>query len=60
MAELSSDIRFLRGIGELRAKALSKLGITTLRELICFFPRLRHFHPEIRHVSARLLQMNRF
>ena len=39
MAELSSDIRFLRGIGELRAKALSKLGITTLRELICFFPR---------------------
>ncbi len=39
MAELSSDIRFLKGIGQQRANALAKLGITTLRDLICFFPR---------------------
>jgi len=39
MAELTSDVRFLKGIGQQRANALSKLGISTLRDLICFFPR---------------------
>ena len=39
MAELSSDIRFLKGIGQQRANALAKLGISTLRDLICYFPR---------------------
>lgn len=39
MAELNSDIRYLKGIGQHRANALAKLGITTLRDLICFFPR---------------------
>lgn len=39
MAELTSDIRFLKGIGQQRANALAKLGISTLRDLICFFPR---------------------
>ena len=39
MAELSDDVRYLKGIGQQRANALAKLGIKTLRELICFFPR---------------------
>ena len=39
MAELSSDIRYLKGIGAQRAAALGRLGIVTLRDLICFFPR---------------------
>ena len=39
MADLGTDVRFIRGIGEQRAKALSKLGITTLRDLISWFPR---------------------
>ena len=39
MAELSSDIRFLKGIGQQRANALAKLGISTLRDLISYFPR---------------------
>ena len=39
MAELSNDIRYLKGIGQQRADALSKLHITTMRDLICFFPR---------------------
>ena len=39
MADLSTDIRTIRGIGEQRAKALNKLGISTLQDLIAWFPR---------------------
>lgn len=39
LAELTCDIRFLKGIGQTRANALAKMGITTLRDLICYFPR---------------------
>ena len=39
MAGLTTDIRYIKGIGEQRAKALNKLGITTLRDLISWFPR---------------------
>jgi len=39
MADLATDIRFIKGIGEQRAKALNKLGIATLRDLISWFPR---------------------
>lgn len=39
MAELDGDIRYLKGVGEVRAKTLEKLGIRTLRQLIEHFPR---------------------
>ena len=39
MADLQTDIRYIKGIGETRAKALNKLGINTLRDLISYFPR---------------------
>ena len=39
MADLTTDIRSIKGIGEARAKALGKLGISNLRELISWFPR---------------------
>lgn len=39
MAELSTDVQFIKGIGPQRAKALSKLGIRTLWDLIGWFPR---------------------
>ena len=39
MADLHTDVRYIKGIGETRAKALAKLGITTLQELIGYFPR---------------------
>ena len=38
MADLSTDIRYIKGIGEARAKSLLKLGITDLRGLISYFP----------------------
>lgn len=38
MAELNTDVRFVRGVGEARAKSLAKLGITDLKSLISYFP----------------------
>ncbi len=39
MAELTENVRYIKGIGEQKAKALEKLGITTLQDLIAYFPR---------------------
>ena len=39
MSDLSTDVRYIKGIGEARAKALSKLEIRTLYDLISYFPR---------------------
>ena len=39
MAELSTSVRYIRGIGEQRAKSLEKLELFTLRDLISWFPR---------------------
>lgn len=39
MPGLQTDVRYIKGIGEARAKALNKLGIFTLRDLISYFPR---------------------
>ncbi len=39
MPELTTDIRYIKGIGEQRAKSLAKLNIFTLRDLISYFPR---------------------
>ncbi len=39
MADLNTDIRYIKGIGEQRAKSLNKLGIATLKDLISYFPR---------------------
>ena len=36
---LKTDIRFLKGIGEKRAAGFKKLGITTVEDLLFFFPR---------------------
>ena len=50
MADLQTDVRYIKGIGETRAKALSKLGITTLRDLISYFPRTYEDRTLIRSV----------
>ena len=39
MADMDKDIRFLKGVGEKRAAMLRKLGVFTVRDIICFFPR---------------------
>ena len=39
MAAPDTNVRYIKGIGETRAKALEKLDIHTLRDLIAYFPR---------------------
>ena len=39
MPELHTDIRYIRGVGEQRAKSLARLGIRTLGDLLNYFPR---------------------
>lgn len=39
MADLNSDLRYLKGIGEKKAQAFNKLGVFSLYDLISFFPR---------------------
>ncbi len=51
MADLSTDVRYIKGIGEQRAKALSKLGITTLRDLISWFPRRYEDRTQARRIA---------
>ncbi|MBQ9330081.1 MAG: ATP-dependent DNA helicase RecG [Oscillibacter sp.] len=51
MAELTTDIQYLKGIGPQRAKALGKLGIATLRDLISWFPRRYEDRRETRRIA---------
>ena len=39
MISLDTDIRYIKGVGEARAKLMAKLGIFTLRDLVSYFPR---------------------
>ena len=39
MLTASTDIRFLKGVGEKRAELLQKKGIDTVGALLCFYPR---------------------
>ncbi len=39
MINMNDNVQFLKGVGEKKAKALEKLGITTLRDLVSYFPR---------------------
>lgn len=39
MADLNTDVRYIKGIGEKKALALNKLGVFSLYDLLSFFPR---------------------
>ena len=39
MSVLDREIRYMKGVGETRAKALAKLGISTFGDLVEYFPR---------------------
>ena len=39
MPELTTDVRYIKGVGEQRAKALARLGVHTLGDLLNYFPR---------------------
>ena len=39
MAELFDSIRYLKGVGEARARLFSKVGVETIYDLLTYFPR---------------------
>jgi len=51
MADLDTGVRFIKGVGEQRAKSLNKLGIETLRDLVGYFPRAYEDRTEVRRIS---------
>jgi len=54
MAELNTDVRYIKGIGEQRAKSLKKLGINTLFDLISYFPRAYEDRSVFRTIESLL------
>ena len=51
MADLNTNVRYIKGIGEAKAKSLGKLGIATLGDLINWFPRRYEDRREIKPIS---------
>ena len=49
--QLYDDVRYLKGIGEARAKLLEKLDIRTVYDLISYFPRGYEDRSVIRYLS---------
>ncbi len=52
MPDLNTDVRYIHGVGEARAKALSKLGITDLKNLLAYFPRSYEDRREVKTIDA--------
>ena len=51
MADLNTNVRYIKGIGEAKAKSLGKLGIATLGDLINWFPRRYEDRRETRRIA---------
>ena len=54
MADLNTDVRYIKGIGEKKAQALAKLGVYTLYDLVCLFP--RRYEDRSRYTPIALAQ----
>ncbi len=54
MADLNTDVRYLKGIGEKKALALNKLGVFSLYDLISFFPRKYEDRSRICPIAAAM------
>ena len=51
MAKLNTDVRYVKGVGEARAKSLAKLGITDLKSLLAYFPRAYEDRRDVRRIA---------
>lgn len=54
MADLNTDIRYIKGIGEKKAQALNKLGVFSLYDLISFFPRKYEDRSQLRPIAMTM------
>ena len=54
MADLNTDVRYIKGIGEKKAQALHKLGVFSLHDLISFFPRKYEDRSQFRPIALTM------
>ena len=54
MADLNTDVRYIKGIGEKKALALGKLGVFSLYDLVSFFPRKYEDRSQFRPIAETL------
>jgi len=54
MAELGTDVRYVKGIGEKKAQALKKLGVLTLYDLVSYFPRRYEDRSQFKSIALTL------
>ena len=55
MINEESNIQFLKGVGEKRAEALSKMGIFTVGDLLRFYPRTYRDWSKVKKISDTVL-----
>lgn len=49
--DLTTDVRYIKGVGEKKAKLLNKLGLFTIGDLISYFPRAYEDRTTIKKIS---------
>jgi len=58
MAELNTDVRYIKGIGEKKALALNKLGVFSLYDLISYFPRRYEDRSQFKPIAMTMSDEN--
>ncbi len=53
--DISTDIRYLKGVGEKRAELFSKLGINTIGDLLDFYPRMYEDWSRVKKISETVV-----
>ncbi len=57
MMKLNDSVQYIKGVGEKKAKALEKLGIYSLRDLVSYFPRTYEDRRKIYSIREAPLDM---
>ena len=58
MADLNKNIQFVKGVGEVRANRLNKMGINTVYDLITYYPRIYEDRTNIKEIKDFVLGEN--
>ena len=55
MTDLNNNIQYVKGVGEVRAKLLSKMGINTVYDLITYYPRIYEDRTNLKQIKDFVL-----
>lgn len=53
--EISTDIRYLKGVGEKRAELFSKLGINSVGDILDYYPRMYEDWSKVKKISETVI-----